>query len=254
MKFDEMCQAVRDFWMPNKYNLDEFPILEGEKKPFALILPGGGYKMVCSFVEGLPYAKALNKKGYAAFVLKYRTSNKAKFPAPIEDVSTALKYIIANADSLNVDINNYSVWSSSAGGHLAGCFSTGEIGYKKYNLPKPTATILAYPVVTMGNLTHSDSRKYFLGNEPSSELIQKTSVENLVDDNYPSTYVWYSLEDKIVNPKNSKILINAFEENDIYHKSHEFKTGAHGIGLGIGTECEPWFNEAVEFWRSASEE
>lgn len=70
MKLDEMLEAVKDYWLPNKYRLDEYPILNGEKRPFSLIIPGGGYSMVCSFVEGLPFAKALNNEGYAAFVLK----------------------------------------------------------------------------------------------------------------------------------------------------------------------------------------
>ena len=169
-----MLQAVKDFWLPNHYHLAEFPLLNGDKKPFALILPGGGYKMVCSFAEGLPYAKALNEKGYAAFVLIYRTDKKAKYPAPLDDVATALKYIFDNADRLNVDVTNYAIWGSSAGGHLAGCFSSGEIGYKKYHLPKPCVAVLSYPVVTMGSLTHEGSQKYFLGKNPSVEIIKKS--------------------------------------------------------------------------------
>lgn len=250
MKLDEMLQAVKDYWLPNKYRLDEYPILNGEKKPFALVIPGGGYSMVCSFAEGLPYAKALNKEGYAAFVLRYRVGKKAKYPATLDDVAKALKYIIDNADRLNVDVNNYSVWGSSAGGHLAGLYSA---NYKNYGLPKPNALILTYPVVTMGELTHEGSKMNLIGENATEDMIKKTSIENLVDKNFPNTYVWYSLEDKTVNPQNSKMLIKVLEENSICHKSHEFKTGAHGIGLGIGTECEPWFKEAIEFWRNASE-
>lgn len=253
MKIDEMLQAVKDYWLSKRYKLTEFTITDGDKKPFALILPGGGYKMVCSFVEGLPFAKELNKRGYAAFVLRYQTDKNAEYPAPIEDVAKALRYISVNADRLNVDINNYSIWGSSAGGHLAGCFSSSEIGWKKYDLPKPTATILTYPVVTMGKFTHQGSKNLFLGENPSEELIQNTSVENLVDESFPPTFVWCSATDKEVNPVNSEMLVKALEKNGIRHKFVKFESGSHGIGLGIGTECEKWFDKAIKFWNESDE-
>lgn len=89
----DSMQAIRDFWGKNEYHLTAFPVKH--KAPFALICPGGGYGMVCSFVEGKPYAKALNKLGYSAFVLRYRTKDKARFPAPMDDLARAVDYIRA---------------------------------------------------------------------------------------------------------------------------------------------------------------
>ena len=66
MKLDEKLQAVYDYWKPNRYSLKPYLIRDGEKHPFAVICPGGGYNMVCSFVEGKPFAEALNKCGYHA--------------------------------------------------------------------------------------------------------------------------------------------------------------------------------------------
>lgn len=245
MKSDEIFQAIKDYWSPNRYHLDEYLVKSNEKKPFALILPGGGYQMICSFVEGLPIAKKLNRCGYNAFVLRYRTRKKAKYPAPLEDAVMAMRYIIANADKLNVDINNYSVWGFSAGGHLAGLYSA---YYKKYNLPKPSATILSYPVITMGKLTHQGSKNNLIGKNACDEMINKTSIEKLVSKDFPNTYIWYSLEDRTVDPENSKMLIRALNANKVKNKFSEFKTGNHGCGLGIGTQCEPWFNESIKFW------
>lgn len=241
---------IKDKLRPNRYRLDEFLISGGEKRPFALIFPGGGYAEVCSFAEGTPYAKALNKNGYSAFVLYYSVRGKAKFPAPVEDAARALRYIIDNADRLNVDVNNYTVWGSSAGGHLAGFFSSAS-GCEKYGLPKPKATVLCYPVVTMGEYAHKGSRKYLIGENASDELVKMTSVERLVDKNYPPTFVWYSAADKTVDPENSKMLIKALADNGVSHKSMEFGTVSHGMGLGVGTECEPWFGEALDFWRKS---
>ena len=56
---------------------------------------------------------------------------------------------MAHSDEWNLDMENYSLWGSSAGGHLVASFGTDSMGYKKYNLPKPGAIILSYPVISM---------------------------------------------------------------------------------------------------------
>lgn len=129
--------------------------------PFAVICPGGGYGVVCSFIEGVPYAKKLNEMGCSAFVVHYRIKAKAKFPAPQDDLDRAVEDILGRAEELNLDMQGYSVWGSSAGGHLAASFGTETMGYPKYNLPKPGALILTYPVITMGEKTHLESRETF---------------------------------------------------------------------------------------------
>ena len=68
--------------------------LAQRKYPAIIICPGGGYSMICSFVEGLPYAKRLNEQGYSAFVLYYRCRKKARYPAPMEDLARALGDIL----------------------------------------------------------------------------------------------------------------------------------------------------------------
>jgi acetyl esterase/lipase len=59
------------------------------------------------------------KRGYAVANVEYRLVQKAKAPAAIEDIRCALRYLIANAASLNVDVNKIVVMGGSAGGHLA---------------------------------------------------------------------------------------------------------------------------------------
>jgi len=43
--------------------------------PLAVIAPGGGFSYVASIHEGFPYAVAIRKQGYNAFVLKYRAGS-----------------------------------------------------------------------------------------------------------------------------------------------------------------------------------
>lgn len=249
----QCIQAAKDFWRPNRYGLKEYVLQDGKRHPFALICPGGGYEMVCSFVEGMPYAKALNEKGYSAFVLYYHCKNKARFPAPQNDVARALKDILARANELSLDTEGYSLWGSSAGGHLAASFGTKRMGYAHYSLPKPGALVLTYPVVTMGELTHAGSRKNLLGDNPSKEQIGQTSVEQQVTSAYPPTFLWCGTADRTVPPDNSRMLTRTLEANGVPCLFREYPGVDHGVGLGKGLTCEGWFDEAVEFWKMQRE-
>ncbi|MBQ9227940.1 MAG: hypothetical protein IJ168_03825 [Eubacterium sp.] len=75
----------------------------------------------------------------------------------------------------------------------------------------------------------------------------------MVDKDFPPTFVWYSTADKTATPENSIMLLKALEHNKIPYQSMEFHTVPHGIGLGLGSECEPWFDEAIKFWRKMHE-
>lgn len=248
MTFSMMFQAAYDYWRGRDYGLKEYVIRDGKRHPFALICPGGGYEMVCSFIEGAPYAKKLNKLGYSAFVLYYRCGEKAAFPAPQDDLAKALRNILSRADELSLETENYSLWGSSAGGHLAAAFGTEKIGYSKYNLPKPGAIILSYPVITMGKLTHEGSRKNLLGEAATEEMVQLTSIENQVTGDYPPTFLWCGDADRTVDPENSRAMARALTANGVPHQFIEYPGVDHGVGLGTGLPCEPWFRNAVSFW------
>jgi acetyl esterase/lipase len=53
--------------------------------------------------------------------IDYRLSDEAVFPAPIEDVKTAVRWIRSIADTFSLDSDHVGLWGSSAGGHLAAC-------------------------------------------------------------------------------------------------------------------------------------
>ena len=237
-----------DMKTPNKYDLKFYPADSGEKKPFAIICPGGGYFMVASSVEGEPFAKKLNELGYSAFVLRYRVRKKARQPAPLDDLARAIRHIIDNAAQYGVETNGYSLWGSSAGGHLAGLFASERVCSGTYGLPQPSTVILTYPVITMGEISHRDSVRNFLGSNPTEEEIYAASVENNVNANYPPTFLWNTKTDKTVNPQNCVLMQTALEKFGVDCEFMQFESGEHGAGLGTGTPCEPWFAAAVKFW------
>lgn len=250
MEIRSSLQTAFDLLRPNRYGLKAYTLKDGKSHPFALILPGGGYQMVCSASEGAPIARALNRKGYHAFVVYYRCKDRAKFPAPMEDVRRAIQEIMDRAQKWHVEINSYSLWGFSAGGHLASYMGLTEEGLSGAGMPSPCAVILSYPVVTMGQLTHLESRNTLLGENPDSNMIERTSVEKNVSADAPPVYLWYGTADTVVNPENSEMLASALRQKKIPFVLRTYSDVGHGAGLGYGTNCQEWFDEAVSFWQN----
>ena len=245
MSFSDFILSKYDSWRPNKYALKPYLINDGKKHPFAIVCPGGGYGMVCSAGEGKPFAERLNKLGYHAFVVYYRVKGKAIYPHPQEDLKRAIEEVFANAENWKLDTENWSLWGSSAGGHLVASYCMEDWGTSK-----PAALILCYPVISMGEYTHKGSRDNLLGKNASLEMIEKLSVEKHITAEYPATFAWYGTADDTVAPINTQMLAEELNKVGVACKVEEYENIWHGAGLAKGTIAEPWFGHAVEFWEN----
>ena len=248
----DVKQAVHDLFLtPNAYRLDDtFVIRDGQRHPFAVLCPGGGYQMVCSFIEGKPLARRLNEQGVSAFIVYYHVKKKARYPGPQEDLARAIREILNKKDEYCLNAEDYSVWGSSAGGHLAASFGTEHMGYPHYGLPRPLALVLAYPVITMEpTLTHMKSHDLLLGKAASRETEEFASVERHVTSDYPPTFLWCGDADQTVSPENTRRMAAALERSSVPVQCHIFPGVGHGVGPGTGTAAEGWIQKALEFWR-----
>lgn len=85
--------------------------------PAIVYVHGGGWKLGdkdCAFRLGLRTAA----RGYAVAAVSYRLSGEAPFPAQIQDVTCAVRFLRANAGTLRIDPGRIGAWGHSAGGHL----------------------------------------------------------------------------------------------------------------------------------------
>jgi acetyl esterase/lipase len=73
----------------------------------------GGNRKIYGF-----YCQHFAEKGYVAATIDYRLSGEAPFPAAIQDVKCAIRWMRANAAKLGVDPNKIGLVGGSAGGHL----------------------------------------------------------------------------------------------------------------------------------------
>jgi acetyl esterase/lipase len=67
----------------------------------------------------VPWAKELARKGYAAVAVGYRCKPEDAFPAPIQDVHSAIRWVHLHADQFKIDKARIGVVGFSGGGALA---------------------------------------------------------------------------------------------------------------------------------------
>jgi len=149
-----------------------------------------------------------------------------------------------------LDTAHWSVWGSSAGGHLAASFGTANMGYSHYDLPKPEALILTYPVISMRpDLTEQQTHNMLLGDPAEASMEAFASVDEQVNADYPSTYIWCGDADKTVKPDNTRRMAEALKKAGVPYQCEIFPGVDHGVGPGTETAAEGWIEHAVAFWK-----
>lgn len=91
-----------------------------ELRPALVIVHGGGWAGGSKSVD--VYQKMMidyAEKGYVTINVEYRLTGEAGFPACIEDVKNAVRWLRAHAEELRVDPERIGTYGHSAGAHLA---------------------------------------------------------------------------------------------------------------------------------------
>lgn len=229
----------------------------GAVRPAVIICPGGGYERVCFSGEGNPVMNYMEAKGYAAFVLKYRTAPE-RYPAPQEDLAMAMNYVREHAGEYGADPHNVMLIGFSAGGHLCAslpCFcreiakkisteNGGEILPEKI---RPDKLCLGYPVITFGRECHEGSFQALTGGEESMREV--LSIEKRITSDYPATFLWACEDDTCVPVSNTVRMGAALKEAGVRYKIRTYPSGGHGCNLAFGNSARLWTEELIRFMK-----
>ena len=217
---------------------------------YALVIGGNAIVVSAEIREGISTAWNLHEMGYPVFVLRYRIGMKASNNAPLQDVVRAVQYITEHAAEFAIQPENYAIVGYSMGGHLTGLFGSDAVGYKNYQVPKPAALLLGYPV---NNMTLVKGAYRFLQDPGIREPRYYTmNVSDYVTDDFPATYHWHGKDDVTLFALNAAqqepVLEAALAAHNVPHKYVVYDHAPHVSGIGTGTDADGWLYDAAAFW------
>ena len=104
--------------------LDAYVPPAGEDpRPAVVMIHGGGWR-AGDKASWRPEAEQLAARGWVAFSINYRLDEPAVFPAEIDDVQAAVRWVRAHAQEYGVDPTRIAAIGESAGGHLSAMLAT----------------------------------------------------------------------------------------------------------------------------------
>jgi acetyl esterase/lipase len=215
------------------------PVKPDATKTGVVVAPGGGYQHLAMEKEGFAFARWLNERGVAAFVLQYRLGPKYHYPVELEDAQRAIRMVRAHAAEYGVAADHVGMWGSSAGGHLAATagtkFDAGKSDASdvvEQQGSRPDFLILSYPVITFHEPDlHRGSLKYLLGDTPDPKLVNSLSAEAQVTKETPPAFLFATTDDKTVPVANSVMFYWILVKAGVPAEMHLFQHGSHGSGL-----------------------
>lgn len=226
--------------------------------PVLIFIHGGAWKGG-KRSDYLRYLIDFALRGYVTATVSYRFSQQAKFPAAVQDVKCAVKWIRAHAHEYNIDPAKIAVIGGSAGGHLAMM-----IGYSS-DMPEfdgecedDSVSSRVQAVVNIygpANLTTDfaiGKRTVinFVGQTYSqaAELYQKASPITYITADDPPTLIFHGTIDSTVPIEQSDLLKSKLDEIGVPNEYHRLKGWPHimDAAVSVNKYCQYYMNAFFE--------
>jgi acetyl esterase/lipase len=181
----------------------------------------------------------LATKGYNVASINYRMAPKWQTPAPVEDVSNAIKYLTAHAEELHIDTDNFVLLGRSAGGQIAllAAYTLHNKNIKAViDFYGPADMVWGYSIPS--NPLIMDSRKV-MGDYVGGSYAQvpkkyfDSSPVEFVDKQSPPTLIIHGDNDVLVSPEHSRRLNLKLQQNGIKHFWLKLPWATHGFDANL---------------------
>ncbi len=180
--------------------------------PLAIFVHGGGMTAGDKANINPVFLNALASAGYAVASVNYRLAPQYKFPAQIEDLKCAIRFLRANAQTYGFNGSEIFLFGTSAGGELSaiaaltGSNSQFDVGPYLNESSSVTAVVDMFgPADLTSFQSYSQPQKVF-GSNPTNLLL--ASPTHYVAANAPPTLIIQGVKDTTVPQSQSIELYN----------------------------------------------
>jgi acetyl esterase/lipase len=197
-----------------------------------LFVHGGGWS------EGHPFAHIrraclLAACGYVTATASYRLAPEAIWPAALEDVKCAVRWLRASSESIGLDPDRVAIAGDSAGGHLAAmvALTPGRFEGRGGQGGQPSgvqAAILFYPATDLRLSGEAAERALrFLGG--STRFVAEASPITYVTPASPPILTMTGAEDPIIPVSAVKAFHAALDEQGVPNELEVYERLGHGF-------------------------
>ena len=214
-----------------------------KKRPAILIVHGGGWR------EGdrkqlRGYGILLAREGFVCLCSSYRLSTEDIWPAQIQDVNCAIRYLRSNNEDLGVDPDRIGITGNSAGGHLslmAGLRDydksfEGEGGHGEAT-SEVKAICAIYPPAKIRKIENTDpiidAYRMLMGDVDQEEYDKASPLLQIKKD-FPPTMLVHGSSDSVVRLEDSTDLYQKLKEENIPAELHIFSEEDHAFDSARG--------------------
>jgi len=225
--------------------------------PAVLILHGGAWHEG-GREENHRYLMALARRGYVAASPQYRFCPRDTFPAQLEDVKAAVRFLRSNAKALKVDPDRIGAMGFSAGGHLALMLgmtgpTDGFDGPAARGIPSASvqAVVDFFGPADLAAKNLTETARGFvqcLIGAPAAEkpeLAAKASPVTYVGAGDAPVLIFHGAKDPLVPPSQAVELVEKLSAAGVSGRVEFILDAAHGWQ---GAEWERTWKETIEFF------
>lgn len=226
--------------------LDLFVPQSDRPVPLLIYIHGGGWRYGSKVGGMFPDLKPLIARGFAVASVNYRLSNRARFPAQIQDVLCSIRFLRAHAEEYNLDSNRFGAIGLSAGGHLAAMAATASDqsqfqtnDYKGQSSHVQAAVILsglldlADPTL---NKATKDNIRRLLGPSPDAQASSPIQYLTPYD---PPLFAMYGDHDNQVPSSQTLTFVQKAQSLGLSAQAVEVKSANHNLDPYFSLQTSP---------------
>jgi alpha-L-fucosidase 2 len=204
--------------------------------PTVILVHGGGWRNGDKQKYITPLFQPLTEAGFAWFSIDYRLAPQYHYPAAVDDVVSAIRFIEAHARDYKANPHRIAIVGESAGGHLVAL--VGARYGKQLHL---AAVVPFYPVTDMTRrLADDNAIPVFLG-DSSAALAQEASPVTYVTQGLPPFLFIHGTGDKTVPFEQSVEMCDKLKEAGDACELYPVEGAPHGVaGWENHPEWQPY--------------
>lgn len=193
----------------------------------------------------------LMSAGFVVISIDYRLAPKDRFPAQIEDVKAAIRFIRANAQRFHVDPARIGAMGESAGGHLvallgvAGPDAGFDVGESLDQSSAVQAVVDIYGVHDLVKLKEHKATREIVQRVFDDELLKAGSPVTYISRDAPPFLVIHGDKDTIAPVAQSDLFVEALKKAGAPVEYIRVKNAQHGF-WEVQAPIEPSMKEINE--------